>query len=392
MKLVIDNLDTTTSWTASGGATIYGVNAISSYIAGDNDGSAIFKFNALNSYVEKTYATDVSDYDNFTIWIYSAGQRTSQYRKAGDFFYKIDLGTGKEFYLNTYENFYYVSIDISDIDTIDRIRITSNHAEMDYLICSYAVASADIFPLDILNGVKERLEDERDNYFSQNNIGTITASAGDNSITFSSNVSFIDRYVVIQIDDGANSEKHQIEKKESNTIYFSDQFDGSSVVNNFTDANVYLYYPVNVGTIQQEIRVPSISVWGFAPERVLIDSEQSNILDSIQDNTFKERKEGQYLDWLLLIDCESREGYQVLGELSLITRQMIGKKYLWVNGRKINIDFEGASTEIDLSDEFEIVPKIQYPARVQIREDLYERTSLPKTTVINTTVEIEEQS
>jgi len=393
MKTIIDNIINTTGWSASGGASIYNVNEIPEFIAGNNLSSLIVKFNGLNSYVEKTYNVDVTDYKIFTLWISSRVLGNSQDNYIGDFKYKIDLGTGEEFYVQLDDNFSPITLDISNVSTITKIKITALSAVEDYLFLSYAVASLDVFPLDILQSIKEQIEYNRDQFFNQRLIGTITGSIGDKSITFGADIDFIDRYSVIEIDDGNNSEIHHLVRREGNTFTFSGLQDGKVLLNNYTSANVYLYYPVDFGMTQKEISLPSITLWGFSPEKEVVSSEFDLKYDtiSVDNQTYQERRTGQFLNWSILIDCEDRESYEVLGELTNIIRIFLGKLIIWVNGRKVNIEYDGTVTELEATENHDIVPKVQYPISVQVKEEIYERQTVYKTETINVDVQITQE-
>ena len=68
MISIIDNIISTTGWSASGGAYIHGLTGMSSFSAGNNDTSLIVKLDGIGSYVEKTYSKDISDYDEIILW------------------------------------------------------------------------------------------------------------------------------------------------------------------------------------------------------------------------------------------------------------------------------------------------------------------------------------
>lgn len=385
VKTVIDNIISTTGWSVSGGASLHGLSGRSDFAAGNNDTSLIVKFDGLNSYVEKTYSTDISDYDDIILWVMSRNLGKKFYRSVDEYSYKIDFGDdSKSFYLPVNNEFYYIRIK-ADFDTITRMRITALTAETDYLILSYFIASKTILPLDIFQGVKEQIENYRDNSISFKSIGTISGNSGDNNISFSSPVSYLDRYAVIKIDDGVNSEIHGIISREANSFTFSQSYDGASLLNDYVDATVYLYYPVEFGTSEKDIIFPSITIWGFTPERQLLTNELDHIVDSVKtaDDTYQERQVGQYLDWLLLIDCTCKEEWEVIGELSEIVRKVIGKKIVWVNGRKCYIDYSAPPTIKEPTDSYDIIPEVQYSAHLSIREELFNEQTLYKTTTIN---------
>lgn len=395
MKKIIDNITETTGWTGYNGASIHAVNSIINYIAGNNSASVIFKFDGTSSYIEKVYAENIESFKELVIWVTSTQKGVESYNKTTDFKYKIDLGAGKEFYLEARKDFYDVVIDVSDIDVIDRIRVTALEDGVDYLVLSYCLVSKDVFPLDIFQGIKEQGEYYIENFVDLKLLGTITSVTGDTSIDFVSPIAYLNRYGVIKIDDGVNSEIHAIaiESDCEGSFVLGQLYDGPSLLNDYTDAEVYLYYPVEFGTTQKEIILPSITVWGFAPEKQLLVNDLDTIIDSVKpsDESFGVRQVGQYLKWPLMITCVAKEEWELLGEISEIVRALVGIKIIWVNGRKCYIDFSAPATEQYPTESFDIMPQIQYPVEVSIREDLYNRSRLPSTTTINTTVNIVEQ-
>ena len=385
MKTVIDNLISTIGWSASDGASIYGLTGNPDYAAGNNSTSLIIKFDGVNSYVEKTYSEDISDYDEIILWIQSRSLGRKNYRNINDYSYKIDFGNDDtSYYLPVNNEFYYIRIK-ADFDTIIRMRITALTATTDYLILSYFIGTKTILPLDIFQGIKKQIEYYRDNYVTLKTIGTIDGTTDDRFITFSTPVPYLDRYAVIKIDDGVNSEIHGIISKEGNKYTFSQAYDGDKLLNDYDDVVVYLYYPIEFGTSEKDIVFPAITIWGFTPERMLITNELDHIVDSVKtsDDTYQERQVGQYLNWLLMIDCTCKEEWEVLGELSKIVRNVIGKKIVWVNGRKCYINFEAPPVMKEPTDSYDIIPEVQYNAYIEVREELFEEQTLYKTTSIN---------
>jgi len=391
LKLVVDNLSATTGWTASGGSSsIYGTNSLAPYVAGNNSTSLLLYFSGLNSYCQKTLGTNVTNYNEITLHIWSRTYGEQEYKTASDFSYKIDFGTDKEYYLPAFKTFHHVTIDISDIDTLDRIRITALTANVDYLNISYLVASTDEFPLDVFAGIKEQIEYIRTqrSYDTLYSPGTISGTTGDLAVAFSDDVNWLQRYAIIKIDDGVNSEIHQIERKEGNAFYFNDMYDGASLENDYTDANCYLYLPIEFGVDDSEIILPGITVWGIVPDKLRINNETDYIIDSYKtDDTFKQRQEGQYLKYVILIDCEARQ-QEILAVLSEMAKIFIGQKQIWVNGRKVFVDYEGIATEIEQNEVHNIIPKLQYLIKVEIKEEIYQRQTLNKFDTLTHTVTI----
>lgn len=388
MKLIVDNIDSLTGWSATN-ATVYGLNSFNEFVAGNNSNSAIFQFNNQDGYVEKSYSVDCSEYTDFVIWISSQSLGKNQYRSVDDYNYKIDLGAGKEYYLPVYSEFFYTKINISDIDTIDRIRITALHGNVDHLIVSYALICKDQFPYDVFEGIKEQIEEIIDENITLKNIGTVSGTSGSDTVTFSSALEFVDRYSVVKIDDGVNSEIHQIATITNSSFALGQMYDGTTLQNDYTNANVYLYYPVSYGTTQKEILLPGITFWGFVTTKQMNVTDLDKIIDTVKtDDTYQERQIGQDLMWDILIDCETKEEWEVMEDLCFSVRVLIGRKHVWVNGRKCDITVTAPSVEIYPTESYDVIPKVQYPINIVVREELYTPQVLPKTTTIDVSTTI----
>lgn len=384
MKSVIDNLNVITGW--SGTATIYGLNDHSDYIAGYNSKSLILYFNSLNSYVEKTYDEDVSDYDTLTLYLISRNKRKGLFNKISDFDYKIDLGTGKEFYLHTWREFTFITVNINDIDTLDRIRITSLHDDSDYLIISYLVVSKDEIPLDIFIGLQEAIEDYRDDKDTYL-IGTGNFISGDSTINLE-DMNFVDDYATIKIDDGNNNEIHQLFRGKEGIFKLTDLYDGNTVVNSYNGANVYLYFPIEYGRETLEAIVPGITIWGFEPIEKLTSFKEEDLIDSWTDTGPSSRKVGLYMEYPIQIECEARQN-EILAYLAEIIRSSIGRETFYINGKKSVINFDGGAQESSPDKDFNFIPKILYRGIVEIQEEIWERNSLPLITTTNIQVQIQ---
>jgi len=393
MNIVIDNLDAVTGWTAAGGASIYGVNAISECIAGDLAGSLMFKFEGTGSYVEKIFtAIDVSAYDMLTLHVWSRMKGNDDYRNYTDFAYKIKFGaTGKEYLLPVFSEFTDVSFDIADFGTIDSIHIEALTSSEDYLVVSFLVASHDEMPLDIYNAIKTKLE----NYIAATYrlaypAGQIQPGvSSEDCITFIQDPAWIQRYSKILITDGNNSEYHHINKKSGKTVYFSTYFDSVTLKNSFdTGTWVYLAIDVGYGKLQTEIILPSITIWGFTPEQTPIESDVQDDFDSWKpDGSVAVSRTGQWFKYSLLIDCEN-DSMELVAVMSEIARMMIAQKTLWINGKRCCMYFGGLPTFIEPADISNNLPKIQYPITVEIKENVWAKQRVPKLVTETTTMNI----
>lgn len=390
MIFEFENFDSITDWVATLPAVITGLNDHEQYIAGDLTHSLILNFDGIGCSCKKIYTTpiDVTNYKKLTFHIFSQMLRKNKYRTKDDFDYQINFGVAKSYYLSAPETFCDITIDISDLTSIEYIEIVALKADRDYLILSYGVLSIDEMPLDIFIGIKKAIDRELTAYLTSYPIGTITCSAGDMSLSFVTGNPFIDRYTPIYILDGIDSETHLIKEVNGLTVKFASVFDGLAMNHTHLAKPVYLAFPVVYGKIQSEIFLPSVAIWGVLPEELKIDNNLDHYIDAYKiAGTFKEKKVGRYYSYEMIIDCEART-YEVLTLISIATRNAVSKYQIWVNGRKINIDFSGVPVEIYPTDSVEIIPKIQYTIKVEIREDIYLSSGLVKSLPATITVEI----
>jgi hypothetical protein len=391
MKLIIDAFDAISGWTAGTGATINGVNDVTEFIAGNQAHSIDFGFSLKNGYVQKLFAVpiDVSEYTELSVNIMSTLRGNMFYRSKDDFIYKMDLGSGKEYYIPNFSAFTDFVIDISDIATIERIKITALSDGLDYLVMSYMVASQEEIPLDIFQGVKEQLEaDISANYATKYFIGTVTASAGDTEIDMLVDAQFIRPHVAIVISGGGNSEIHQIDTMSGNKFKFKSTYAGKSLLHSYTGGNVYLHIPVEYGRYDTDVVLPSICIWNLSGDPVFRRSDTEHINDTWKttDQT-GERQVGRDYSYPLLVDCEALSS-ELLAVLSKIVRDFIARNVVWVNGRKFPVKMIAAPTFVEPTESHEIIPKMQFTIDVELREDSFARSYLPILVQINATYEV----
>lgn len=402
MKLVIDELISNTSWTTSDGTKVVipTENQVAEYIANDNSKSLMIRFLASSSgaYVQKTFtAIDVTDYDELTINIQSSrlfGTR-SDFNSVDDYNYQIDFNDSMDdFMLPGFSILTPITFNISGITSIDRIRITSNTTSADYLTISHCVALKDELPLDIFKAVKSRIETiitERIEDTIQ--IGIVTGTAGDTSIEIEASGSYlrdyVEKYTVIHIDDGVNSEEHLLMENDEVTYQLGSFYDGLTLQNSYTNAAVYLYFPVEYCLKEEEIRLPGIHINGMPPRPFLRGGEIENVYDTYTENgAVDQRLDDMLMEWNILIDCESRNN-DLIALMSECVRIAIGRKYLWLNGKVYNIYFLDNPVYIDAVQGYNQIPKIQYSMRVETKETIWQRTTEPKTTTLTATYTIQ---
>lgn len=395
MKLRIDKLDSITGWSINSPSTL-SENEHKQYIAGyDNSKSVVLNFSENDTVrvASKTFtAVDVTDYNTLILSVWSTGKSNHLYRKSSDFSYKIKINATKEYYLQAYSTFTNVNVGIEEVTQIDRIEITALHSDSDSLVISEMVVETEEVGIDVLKAVKEQIEHELNQAYGNGlNIGTGSGVVDQTFLTIPNYPKHIDRYSVIKIDDNTNSEIHQIDDNNAEIYNLNDNYDGKALLNSYTNANIYLQFPVYINPGQLAVRLPGIAIWGLDPDPVLRGSKLDILTDTyrVTEDDFKERLDGQILEYTVLLDIEAR-GAEVREMMARVIRKWIAKEILWINGRYHEIYFESKPTEIRGLEGVDIIPKIQYTLRVEVREDLYSRDIIPKTTDINIDVDVQQ--
>ena len=391
MKLLIDAFDAITDWSASAGATINGVNDVPEYIAGNQDHSMTFGFTLADAYVQKTFSSpiDVTDYDELVVHIFSTLKGNNSYRSEDDFLYKIEFGVSKTYYMPNYSVFTDFTIDISDLTSLEYIKITALEAGSDYLVMSYMVATVEEIPLDIFVGIREQLQlDITDNYLTKHSIGAVTNLLGDTELDFGADVPFLKQHMAIRIDDGANSEIHLVKTMAGTTVKFGTVYDGAAMVAAHTAKTAYVYFPVEYGRYEKEIAIPGIYVWNFPGEPIPHRSDIEKVNDTWKiGDQIGERQVGRDYTYPIIIDCEARNS-ELLATASKIVRDFIARNVVWIDGKKFHVQLKSAPSFIEPTESYNIIPKMQYVVDIEIREDSFARSYAPKIVTTNLTFEV----
>ena len=167
-------------------------------------------------------------------------------------------------------------------------------------------------------------------------------------------------------------------------------FDGRTLQNNHTDADVYLTFPIHINPDENQIQLPGIAVWGIDPEPIFRTGKLDIRLEGfhVANGNFSRRDRGQLLLYSVLIDCESRHS-ELIDIMTRNVRRSIEREILWINGRRHDVTFGGAPTELSPPQGVDIIPKVQYTMMVEVFENIFDRVTVPKTTTTNLTVSIQ---
>ncbi len=398
MKTVIDELISAGSWTSSDASKItIGTTDLAEYTANDNATSVMIHFlaNSSGAYADLTLssAVDVTDYNEIVMSLYSAWypQVGLDYNDVDDYNYAIDFnGTMTDYLMPTFNALSQLTFNISSETSVTRIRITSRTNNEDYLVISHCVAVTDEIPRDIFQGVKDRLETIINSKYGTTYLaGTVTGTAGDTSIKIVGNRDYIDKYAVVKITDGSNTEYHQLMDNNETEYDLGGMYDGYTLANTFAGASVYLFIPVEYGLSEREIIMPCIAVYGMAPTPIRRGGQIENVYDSYKtDGTISERRDDQIYEYNIELSCEARHD-DMIAIMSECVRNMISKEYLWVNGKEYHIYFLNNPVYIDSVTGYNNMPKMQYSLRIEIKETVWDRTSLPETTDITVSYNID---
>lgn len=389
MKLVIDHLDSVTDWVVNSPSAI-SENDFEYYVAGLNSKSLLIKFDSSDTEktATKVFSTsiDVADYDSLVLSVWSKNKKNQIYRKASDFVYKIKINDTDEYYLPFFETMTDVTIGIEEITEITQIVITALHEDNDYIIISEMIAEKEESSLDVLDSVKEHIDYFFNSMYGDGiNIGNASGTAGNNYIDIPENPPWAERYAVILIKEGSIEETHQISDCDGERFYFASNHDGELLLNNFTSsAVVYLTFPCYKNPGQEDIRLPGVAIWGIDPDSKLSDAKLGVEVDtySVTNDNFKERQLGQILSYTVLLDLESHNA-ELIMFMAKVVRRFIARESLWINGRRHYIFFAGPPIEQKPTLGIDIIPKMQYSISVDLRENIYNRVTVPKTTAIN---------
>lgn len=394
MKKIVDDLDSKTGWTGSvAGITFPDENEVPDFIAGlGNVKSVIVKFTSgsINEYAQKSISDDLSDYDELTLHIWSRNKKRTGvgYQKATDFSYKIEFGGSDAYYIPCFDYFTDFTIDISSESVVDKIKITALHDDEDYIIISYLVASKDELPVDIFEAVKEHfVYDIGIEYGKIENgvankgilVGTVSASVDDTLLHIETTLPYLDKYAVIYIDDGVNTETHQLGDNDGIDFQLMSSYDGGTILNDYINANIYLTIPVNFGLAEQDISLPGIAIWGMPAEEIFRGNKEDTWRDTFKtDGSVGSRIVPSSFKYVIEMHGEARHN-ELIAIMSKIIRLLIAKEFIWINGKKIDISPEGAGVYIEPIEGASEIPKITYLMNVEIKEEVFDRATLVAT-------------
>ena len=380
MKLLLDNTSSATNW-----SNVRQVNEIPDYITNDFAGSLVFE-TAQGVVAENTsLSINVSEYDEIVCNIFVVGKEGVGFTQKSDFHLEIIInGTG--YFVPNYSILAPVSFPLDGITTITSIGFRHNFPTTENIVVSGIWAVTDEFPVDIYAGIKERLDTEISDLYTYGvRIGTLSGSTGDTSVTITGDNSYVQRYAVIAVNDSSNVDFYQLINGDERRYGIGGIYN-TSLVRDYSNADVWIYFPVDFGFLEEEIAVPSIHIWGFAPQPILFDSKADERIYAYSGDSFYVKRVGQLVEYTLQLEVTART-YEVLNMLTRAVRIFLGKEIIWVNGRQCDFTYDTNSSYIEPVDADELLPRVVYNFRIRIREDIWQRitraSALPATLTTN---------
>lgn len=378
MTVPIDALASATGWAASAGASILAPNTYPDYCAGGQASSLVFGFTGSGQYVEKALspAVDLAPFSEVVLSLYLVRGHGARFDILDDFLLQVDFGDGLAYLVPTFQTFTHVTIPVRLFGTVSasRIRFTYLGGQTDYLVASWMVAAAPDFPADILQGAKAGLEAVVAELFPQGFplASTVTCAAGDAEISVDGgDYRYLQRQAVIRITDGTNTETHQLQDANGPSLVLGQAFDGPAMLHSYAAAAVSITIPVTVGRVQTEADFPGIVVWGMEPEPRLVQTDFSETVACWGPTGPALAREGRITSWRLAVDCGAAHA-EMTSLAARAVRVWLGRHVLWCCGARLDFIWFEVAAETEPSDVLDLIPKVQYPVEVEVREEIWQ--------------------
>ena len=341
MYKIFDNANSIDGWTGD----IIRFTGTADQVAGNNTHSLRARFRNADDRVEKTFdPVNVECYDQIVFHI-----KADRKSREGDFLSIAFNETGTEYFLPTNTVLTDVKFDLTGVETIDRIRITSRTDTDITFFISYFVLSRDELPRDIMQSGVEQIKEYVVNDLGSDRIlmGTVNVAKDEEEIIIHGACPYLERFAKVTF----NNETHTINnifKKDSETdqyiVKFSGAFDGLKVKSDY-EGEIYLDLFVKAGLSKtQDAVFPSITVWTMQPNEIENWSDLDFNRDSYTESGYIERPVRSAYQNLVQVDITSMHD-SLIQILSQSVKRFIGRNVLWVNGLPHYIRFESSTYE-----------------------------------------------
>ena len=362
MKLTVDTCESTTGWSATTGLHVDSLCEHRDWIADDLAASLVFHCpgGSLGVGASKDVALTLpAGYDTLVLNIWSR-------RQNGDA-YSISLDGVTYWMVPVGQTMAAVCIGL-DSSTVTQLEIVPEHDDEDWIVVSGVYCVREEYPLDVLEALIARIKPWAA-LFCAGSVGTASGYVGKDHMTMAAPPVWMDRYMVVTITGGGKTETHQVDRMDADAVYFMSTFDGVQLKNSYTGASVTLYCPLRVGSAEQEVAIPGITLWGMAPKPTTRETGVEQWSDSVRKSDLEAavRRQDIGLTWNVLIDCEARQ-HELLAAASKAVRRAIGTGRLWINGMAHDAQWTDEATYVEPPGPVDTFPKVQYTLAVEVLE------------------------
>lgn len=357
MNQVIDACENYTGWTVSDGAlvTLTENEFTSSVYLGSKSLQVNFETNSSEEYIEKNFGTiSTTNFTDLSLnYMQAYGPIPNKLSTYSDFTLTLSIGTGtgesfaatRTWYLPVTggRNFSTEYLGLEGITSFETIRITYKKDVKQMFFFDNIILCSDEVIVDTLVKLKGILEG-----IVTYSLGALSsaASAGDSTISIS-DYSFLDRHTLLKISEGSTVEYHQLDSKPvpGTPITFSGEWDGQTIINNFTTAaTVELYVPCQISSKDIKFVAPGIIISGFVANNTTpnvgysFNSYRSDNLVRVQRNYYETE-----IDILFQVLCSSPELMAKINQT--IYDFFVDEKLVEVNNKLFDLVYNSSDLE-----------------------------------------------
>ncbi len=393
MKTEIEPFVSLTGWAPGVGAgfTPDSLCEHRAFVADDLPASVVFRVAAGSEghSVRKSVTLTLPDgYDHLVVHVWSRNLAPEAYRQPADFPYSLTLDGATYWLLPAGRGrFATVVIQVAN-PVVDRVEITARHAREDYLIVSGLYAVKEDQPLDVLTGIAAGIAAQVAELVGTTLVvGTVTAAAGATVLPVGPGAPWVDRYAVVRVESGGHVERHQLDRAGDDGWTLMSTYDGPALLHAHAGAAVTLEVPVTLGSHDQEVEIPGVTVWAMDPDPLLRSSDVEQVTDSWTASGARVGRVEQAVRYQVLIDCEARQN-ELLALVSRAVRRWLGRGRLWVNGTPHDFAWTDPARYLAPEGVVDAIRRVQYELGVEVAETRQARAAVPLAGPAGLTVEV----
>jgi hypothetical protein len=368
MKQVIDNLTTLSGWTSSSGASIT-LTDWKEFSASNLDKQFLVTMNQ-NSFIEKVFFPTIAlKYKQIR---FNAIAKIDKYKNTinsvNDIHLRILFFDGfifEEFVVPITKNFEPITFKLKNINNLSKIKIVANKYIQFFI--SEIICYEDKGLFDLVYEIKNEIESLNE-YNKDSSIGFATCQAGSKEIIVS-NPKHLEKYLCVKI----GNEIHQVNNILGNKITFLQTFNGETILNNYSNQEIFVHIPVYFNPVDIESSIPGISILNNCTiERVGYENSSFE-LDSISPDIESARfvKTGNTFKYDIIVEGVWRKNFTSQIVINLLKKFINLKSIIWVNGNKCEITDKQINV-IDFSNESFFYSKANLNLEIIYTEETFE--------------------